>query len=113
MAAAASLALAMLGGVSASAQAYTYDYRLFMQKEAYWNTRSVAHNFSYISTNSEGSSFPYMCVKLTRTTNAQNYGDVYCNYYGTGHHYAGDTGTYSWGKQQSFLDLNLPYHEEW
>jgi hypothetical protein len=112
------LALATIGAVAplsfaASAQAYTYDYSLYMNHYGDWNTRVVAHNYSYISTNSGGSTFPRMCVRLTRTTNGLVYGGEYCGGTSIGHHYAGDTGTYSWGSQTSFVDSSFPYHEEW
>ena len=51
-----------------------------------------------------------------RTSNGANYGDVYCNTNQTGHHYAGDTGTYSYGKIRSTLvsgSLNMYMYEEW
>ena len=109
------LAAAGLGGVMAPlAQAYTYDYSMYIPVfDTSWHSRSVAHNYNYIRM-SIGSSVPYICVKLTRTSDGTNYGDVYCNYYQTGHHYAGDTGTLSWGKQSgSFVSDYYPYHEEW
>jgi hypothetical protein len=97
-----------------AAHAYTYDYNMFISwTNQNWNSRYVGHNYHYIRMTTE-SAFPYLCVKLTRTSNGANYGDVYCNYWGTGHHYAGDTGTFSHGKQSnSSIDRNYPYHEEW
>lgn len=108
------LVLAVLVFATPAAHAYTYDYNMFIEWEDQdWNTRAVAHNYHYIHMSTQ-SSIPYICVKLTRTSDGQNYGDAYCNYYATGHHYAGDTGTLSWGKQHnSSVDRPYPYHEEW
>jgi hypothetical protein len=96
----------------ASAQAATYDYSPSVPPDGVWRSRLVPHNFSYFRS-STASSFPYMCIKLTRTSDGSNYGDVYCNYYDTGHHYAGDTGTYTDYKQSSFTNAILNLHEEW
>ncbi len=103
------ISTAMLLGVVASASAYTYDYRMG-STGGNWNTRAVAHNYHFI----RDSAFAYVCVKLTRTSNGLNYGDVTCGDYQTGRHYAGDTGTYSWGKAQGVDNQYiLDYHEEW
>jgi hypothetical protein len=111
---AAALAVAALACTSSPASAYTYDYNFQLYDES-WGSRWVAHNYHYL-TMSSGSGTLYLCIKLVRTSNGANYGDVYCNYYGTGHHYAGDTGTYTFERYDSPYNLSpatFPVHEEW
>lgn len=113
----AGLVVALVASLSSSAtaRAYTYDYQFNNMYDEIWYTRGVAHNYHYLR-GENGSSRNYICVKLVRTSNGANYGDVYCSYFRTGHHYAGDTGTRSFGRVDSDFNSNghtLFMHEEW
>jgi hypothetical protein len=112
LAAAAAGAVVACAVAAGSAHGYSYDYQLGTPSDGGFATRAQAHNYHYIRA-AVGSSAHTICVKLTRSSNGTNYGDVYCNYNQTGHHYYGDTGTLSWGKNNFGQYVTLSYHEEW
>ncbi len=69
------LAVGALGAsIPATAAAYTYDYTLGGLADDAWGTRAVAHNYHYLR-GTTGTPW-YICVKLTRTSDGSNYGDV-------------------------------------
>lgn len=112
---------AMLGLVAtlvapAAASAYSYNYGFGNAQDEVWYSRWAAHNYSYVS-GYTASVQNLHCVKLTRTTDGSNYGDAYCVWGDpSGHHYAGDTGTFTHGRYNSPYNTQgytINKYEEW
>ncbi len=111
------ISTALLAVAAPSAEASSFSYDLTPTADEQWQSRGVAHNYSYLSGYND-SGIVIECIKLTRTSDGSNYGPVVCTD-GTGvanRHYAGDTGTYSWGKNDSPTNLccwTTHMYEEW